>query len=373
LIDATSATSQLPPLHGSPAQRRVADGGVALTARLVVMSLFTSTVVPMSRVDSGDGHSSSASAAAAAPSPYLGAVSIPRAAEAGIDHHVDPRLCPCANDRGHKMDFLVKSFELFRRAKAQVADVQVPLAVLKYIDEGRNPHLYTRHCLETALQRNEELSMAGVSLICNGRVLEDALSLDRSLLDRVDNHALLQLDTVWCYLCLGRLDELGDAWDRLGLAERGAGTSARRRANPSASDCTCQSNVLLLQAIGWKRRLQKPGSLRPSWTNWVDDAGLSSLMGMGFSLLESRLALRHCANDTQAAINWIVGANGRANSSCEPSFRYLTTARLEYSAASCLRLTEMGYLESTRTRLWCLLGIALTQLLTLLQDDQDRL
>ncbi|PAA94158.1 hypothetical protein BOX15_Mlig020247g2, partial [Macrostomum lignano] len=57
----------------------------------------------------------------------------------------------------HKMDFLVNRLNSLDRAKAQVADVQVPLAVLKYIDEGRNPQLYTRHCLETALQRNEEV------------------------------------------------------------------------------------------------------------------------------------------------------------------------------------------------------------------------
>lgn len=34
---------------------------------------------------------------------------------------------------------------------------------------------------------------------------------DRSLLERVDNYALLNLDIIWCYLCLENLNELKNA------------------------------------------------------------------------------------------------------------------------------------------------------------------
>jgi len=35
--------------------------------------------------------------------------------------------------------------------------VQVPYEVLSYIDQGRNPQLYTRDCLEKAKLKNEEV------------------------------------------------------------------------------------------------------------------------------------------------------------------------------------------------------------------------
>uniref|UniRef100_A0A1I8JR10 RING-type domain-containing protein n=1 Tax=Macrostomum lignano TaxID=282301 RepID=A0A1I8JR10_9PLAT len=130
-----------------------------------------------SRVDS-DGHSSMCFGNSAAPSPYLGAVSIPPPPPRRhpASNHVDPRLCPmCKRPRrnpcalttsGHVFCFACIHSHLAGNGSAgkcptgpklKFADVQVPLAVLKYIDEGRNPQLYTRHCLETALQRNEEV------------------------------------------------------------------------------------------------------------------------------------------------------------------------------------------------------------------------
>ncbi|PAA70556.1 hypothetical protein BOX15_Mlig018107g1, partial [Macrostomum lignano] len=217
--------------------------------------------------------------------------------------------------------------------------------------------------------------------------------VDRSLLDRVDNHALLQLDTVWCYLCLGRLDELGDAWDRLGLAERALvkaygeqlerveavkGTSAGGerihllRLHLLKAMCCFYSNRLEEAAAEARLASAELDKLA------VDDAGLSSLMGMGFSLLESRLALRHCANDTQAAIDWIVARRERqrtqaAERKLQRRLGYLDDGETRVSAASCLRLTEMGYLESHAHEALVLTRNSIDAALTLLQDDQDRL
>lgn len=40
---------------------------------------------------------------------------------------------------------------------------------------------------------------------------------DKSLLERVDNYALLNLDIIWCYLCLENLHELKNAGELLYL------------------------------------------------------------------------------------------------------------------------------------------------------------
>ncbi len=42
------------------------------------------------------------------------------------------------------------------RLRPRLRDVQVPLEVFDYVDAGRNPHFYTRDCMERALARNEE-------------------------------------------------------------------------------------------------------------------------------------------------------------------------------------------------------------------------
>ncbi|KAH7971027.1 hypothetical protein HPB49_005203 [Dermacentor silvarum] len=43
------------------------------------------------------------------------------------------------------------------RCKPQVQDIQVPLEVFDYIDQGRNPQLFTKDCMEKALTKNEQV------------------------------------------------------------------------------------------------------------------------------------------------------------------------------------------------------------------------
>lgn len=51
---------------------------------------------------------------------------------------------------------LVTGLQEIDKLKNQV-DVNVPLEVFDYIDQGRNPQLYTKDCIDKALTKNEEV------------------------------------------------------------------------------------------------------------------------------------------------------------------------------------------------------------------------
>lgn len=42
--------------------------------------------------------------------------------------------------------------------KNQFMDVKIPLELLEYLDQGKNPQLYTKECLERTLNKNKEVS-----------------------------------------------------------------------------------------------------------------------------------------------------------------------------------------------------------------------
>lgn len=52
---------------------------------------------------------------------------------------------------------LVTGLQEIDKLKTQVNDVHVPLSVFDYIDQGKNPQLYTKDCIEKALNKNEEI------------------------------------------------------------------------------------------------------------------------------------------------------------------------------------------------------------------------
>ncbi|XP_076449937.1 mediator of RNA polymerase II transcription subunit 10-like [Babylonia areolata] len=59
------------------------------------------------------------------------------------------------NVLNQKLNSMVMEMQELDKLKSQVQDVNVPLEVFDYIDQGRNPNLYTRDCLEKALTKNE--------------------------------------------------------------------------------------------------------------------------------------------------------------------------------------------------------------------------
>ncbi|KHN86460.1 Uncharacterized protein T09A5.7 [Toxocara canis] len=42
--------------------------------------------------------------------------------------------------------------------KNQFMDVKIPLELLEYLDQGKNPQLYTKECLERTLNKNKEVN-----------------------------------------------------------------------------------------------------------------------------------------------------------------------------------------------------------------------
>lgn len=52
---------------------------------------------------------------------------------------------------------MVSGLQEIDKLKNQVQDVHVPFEVFEYIDQGKNPQLYTKDCIEKALSKNEEV------------------------------------------------------------------------------------------------------------------------------------------------------------------------------------------------------------------------
>ncbi|CAB3259634.1 unnamed protein product [Arctia plantaginis] len=56
-----------------------------------------------------------------------------------------------------KIQSLVTGLQEVDKLKSQVHDIHVPTEVFDYIDQGRNPQLYTKDCIDKALAKNEEV------------------------------------------------------------------------------------------------------------------------------------------------------------------------------------------------------------------------
>ncbi|KAL4234131.1 Mediator of RNA polymerase II transcription subunit 10 [Mactra antiquata] len=61
------------------------------------------------------------------------------------------------NALNQKLQTMVQGMQEIDKMKGQMQDVHVPLEVFEYIDQGKNPNLYTKHCLEKALGKNEQV------------------------------------------------------------------------------------------------------------------------------------------------------------------------------------------------------------------------
>lgn len=79
---------------------------------------------------------------------------------------------------------MIDNMREIEKCKAHVQDVEVPLEVFEYIDQGRNPQLYTKDCIEKALEKNQQV---------NGKI--DAYKNFKSLLvEELSKHFPKEID-----------------------------------------------------------------------------------------------------------------------------------------------------------------------------------
>ncbi|KAL7643725.1 UNVERIFIED_CONTAM: hypothetical protein RMT77_005731 [Armadillidium vulgare] len=57
-----------------------------------------------------------------------------------------------------KLQNMITNMQDIDKLRTAVQDVHVPLEVFEYIDDGKNPQLYTKDCMEKALAKNEQVN-----------------------------------------------------------------------------------------------------------------------------------------------------------------------------------------------------------------------
>ncbi|KAH1021119.1 hypothetical protein HUJ04_010676 [Dendroctonus ponderosae] len=135
----------------------------------------------------------------------------------------------------------------------------------------------------------------------------------------VDNHALLDLDIAWCYLCLQSFTHLPEAQDRLQKCEakfcKTYGSNMERiialKGNASNEQCLF-TRLHLLQAVLLYHQNRRSESLtlfkqveKELRDLTVNEESIAMLLEIGFSAAEARLGLRATKGNVNEAADYI--------------------------------------------------------------------
>ncbi|EDX03069.2 NEDD8 ultimate buster 1 [Drosophila yakuba] len=193
---------------------------------------------------------------------------------------------------------------------------------------------------------------------------------DSKFLESVDNYALLNLDIVWCYLCLKNVTQIPDAERRLACCSRSFrisyGENFERLYSLKGKNCPERALIMRLQLLQGVvffhqnrrdeafERFEAANNLLKELK--INGDQLALLVEMGFEASEARMALRSCkgGNDVERAVQFI---QERRQQLKDARKKYKTTERamerrLKRSNSkdctwvnprSVCSLTEMGY------------------------------
>lgn len=196
---------------------------------------------------------------------------------------------------------------------------------------------------------------------------EQFSTCDSKLLESVDNYALLNLDIVWCYMCLKNVAQLPDADRRLSICERSFkrsyGENYSRLYALKGRGCPERALIMRLQLLqgvvlyhqnqrdAAYERLEAAGIVLSELK--VNDEQLLLLVEMGFEVSEARLALRSCSGDVERAVQYIqqrkqqlLDARKQSKEERAMHRRYAKQATQEIdwvNPRSVCTLTEMGF------------------------------
>ncbi|XP_068154466.1 NEDD8 ultimate buster 1 [Drosophila tropicalis] len=150
---------------------------------------------------------------------------------------------------------------------------------------------------------------------------EQFANCNSKFLESVDNYALLNLDIVWCYLCLKNVSQLPDAERRLNICERSFrrsyGENFNRLYALKGRSCPERALIMRLQLLQGVvffhqnrrdeayERFESAGRMLSELK--VNEDQLMLLVEMGFDMSESRLALRSCSGvgNVERAVQFI--------------------------------------------------------------------
>lgn len=191
---------------------------------------------------------------------------------------------------------------------------------------------------------------------------EEFATCQSKLLESVDNYALLNLDIVWCYLCLKSLTQLPDAERRLKICEdsfqRSYGSDFNRVISlktRAGNERALMMRLHLLQAVLYyhmnrRNEAETMFALAESELTRleVDGVSLTSLVEMGYDVSEARIALRAAENNVDAAINHILErreqkatARKKANENRKLLGKNFSHGSINPNSVKCLM--EMGF------------------------------
>lgn len=188
------------------------------------------------------------------------------------------------------------------------------------------------------------------------------------LLASVDNYALLYLDIVWCYLKLRSADYLQDAERRLRVCEEqliaSYGPSMRRveeiKGTSANERCLLMRLHLMQGIVLYHQNKRDEARIKFNAVQLelqhlkIDEDSLNSLVEMGFTENESRIALREANGRLDEAVTRIYGKREARESARKTAKKERKVAKrvgggrakddaLWVNPKTLTTLTEMGY------------------------------